>query len=213
MGLSEGGKVTLIGVVITTLGGGVFGLVSAVAPAVLTSADKDDKPSVQTSEAPGRTVPPATAAPPTDQPTESGSSGAPAPSASGSSDTKAIQYTGPVRIADAGPDLDVVPPKIGLGDPDPDVVVAPFDPSHIDAYSVVDEPRLALWTSSTMPSRQDCSDLISTQGGTRVDVKKGTVVCVRTDAGRIAVLTVTSTSNDSDTGDWAQVTVWSEVSD
>ncbi|MER8090640.1 hypothetical protein ABTZ57_37560 [Streptomyces sp. NPDC094048] len=213
MGLSEGGKVALVGAVITTLGGGIFGLITAVAPVVLTSADKDDKPSVQASRTPGRTVPPATATSPTDQPTESGSSDTPSPSVSSSSDSKAIQYTGPVRIANAGPDLDVVPPKFGIVDPDPDVVIAPFDPSHIDAYSVVNEPRLALWTGSTMPNRQDCSDLLSTQGGTRVEVKKGTVVCVRTDAGRIAVLTVTSTSDDSDTGDTAQVTVWSEVSD
>ncbi|MFJ9683678.1 hypothetical protein ACIRP2_37480 [Streptomyces sp. NPDC101194] len=213
MGLSETGKVALLVAVITTLGGGVFGLITAVAPAVLTSAGKDDKPSVQASETPGRTVPPVTATPPTNQPTESGSADDPAPSVSSSSDSKAIQYTGSVRIANAGPDLDVVPPKIGIADPDPDIVIAPFDPSHIDAYSVVNEPRLALWTGSKMPNRRDCSDLLSTQGGTRVKVEKGTVVCVRTDAGRIAVLTITSTSNDSDIGDTAQVTVWSEVSD
>ncbi|MEU5712196.1 MULTISPECIES: hypothetical protein [Streptomyces] len=193
-------------------------MIIAVIP-LLTDGGNDDKPqamprpSVQASKTPGKTVPPATATPPTNQPTESGSSDVPAPSVSSSSDSKAIQYTGPVRIANAGPDLDVVPPKIGLGDPDPDVVIAPFDPSHIDAYSVVNEPRLALWTGSAMPNRRDCSDLLSTQGGTRVEVKKGTVVCVRTDAGRIAVLTVTSTSDDSDTGDRAQATVWSEVSD
>ncbi|MYR63694.1 hypothetical protein GTY54_48350 [Streptomyces sp. SID625] len=198
---------------ITTLGGGVFGLITAVAPAVLTSADKDDKPSVQASETPGTTVSPATAAPSDVQPAESGSSDAPAPSVSSSSDPKAIQYTGSVRIANAGPDLDLVPPKIGTSRPAPDIVIAPFDPSHIEAYSVVDEPRLALWTGSAMPTRQGCSDLLSTQGGTRVKVEKGTVVCVRTDAGRVAVLTVTATSGDSETGDLAQVTVWSEASD
>ncbi|MFJ4152780.1 hypothetical protein ACIP10_35125 [Streptomyces galbus] len=118
-----------------------------------------------------------------------------------------------MRIANAGPELDVVPPKLSDANPSPDIVIAPFDPTHIDAYSVVNEPRLALWTGSTMPNRQECSDLLSTQGGTRVEVKKGTVVCVRTDEGRVAVLTITSTSSDDDTGDTAQVTVWSEVSD
>ncbi len=64
-----------------------------------------------------------------------------------------------------------------------------------------------------MPSRQQCSDLISTQAIETVEVKKGTVVCLQTDAGRIAVLTVTSTSNGFNTGEMAQVTVWAEISD
>ncbi|MFF6997419.1 hypothetical protein ACFY93_21010 [Streptomyces sp. NPDC008313] len=64
-----------------------------------------------------------------------------------------------------------------------------------------------------MPTRQECSDLISTQSVSRMEVKKGTIVCVRTHGGRIAVLTVTSTSNNFNTGVMAQATVWSEISD
>ncbi|MFE2670711.1 hypothetical protein [Streptomyces mirabilis] len=190
-------------------------MIVAVVP-VLTDGGKDDKPearpqsSVQASETPGRTESSATGSPTNSQPSKIGSPDAPAPSASLSSISKAIQYTGLVRIAKAGPDLDVIPPKRGTSGQD---VVIHFDPAQIDAYSVVDEPRLALWTGSVMPNRQDCSDLLSTQGGTTVEVKKATVVCVRTDAGRIAVLTITSTSDDSSTGDIAQATVWSEVSD
>ncbi|WP_281154671.1 hypothetical protein [Streptomyces sp. HYC2] len=193
--------------VITTVGGGVFGLITAVAPALLTSDGKDDKPSVQASETPGRAVPSATATPPTNQPAESGSpssSDDPVPSASLSSDSKPIQYTGLVRISSSWLNLDVVPPK--------------SDSSHFDvSLGLVSPPQidgsLALWTGSGMPNRQQCSDLLSTQGMQRVEVKKGTVVCLQTEEGRIAVLTITSTSNDFDTGEMAQVTVWSEVSD
>ncbi len=109
-----------------------------------------------------------------------------------------------MRISSSWLNLDVVPPK--------------SDSSHFDvSLGLVSPPQidgsLALWTGSGMPNRQQCSDLLSTQGMQRVEVKKGTVVCLQTEEGRIAVLTITSTSNDFDTGEMAQVTVWSEVSD
>ncbi|MER5927300.1 hypothetical protein [Streptomyces mirabilis] len=218
-GLSEASKIGLIGVVITTVGGGVFGVINAVIP-VLADSGKDDnseaKPqsSVQASTTPGRTVPSATTTPPTSQPPESGSPSspdAPAPSATLSSDSKAIQYSGPVRIAETGPDLDVALPKMDYSGQD--VRLGLIDPPRINGYGVTDQPSLALWTGSAMPNRQQCSNQLSTQGVPTVEVKKGTVVCVQTDAGRIAVVTVTSTSNDFSTGEMAQVTVWSEVSD
>lgn len=219
-GLSEASKIGLIGVVITTVGGGVFGMINAVIP-VLTDGGKDDKSeakpqsSVQATKTPGRTVPSATTTPPTNQSPESGSPSspdAPAPSATLSSDSKAIQYTGPVRIAGTGPDLDVAPtPKID--DSGQDVRLQLIDPPRINGYGVTNSPSLAMWTGSAMPNRQQCSTLLSTQGVPTVEVKKGTVVCVQTDAGRIAVVTVTSTSNDFSTGEMAQVTVWCEVSD
>ncbi|GAA4680507.1 hypothetical protein [Streptomyces youssoufiensis] len=158
--------------------------------------------SAQASETAGTTVTPS------DRPERSGSPGPSddlAPSATLSSGT-AIQYTGTVRIAGVGPDLDVAPPK--LDQDAPDIELDFIDPPRIGT----DFSGLALWSGPAMPARQQCSDLIATQGVRRVEVKKGTVVCLQTDAGRIAVLTVTSTSNTFGTGVLAQVSVWPETS-
>ncbi|WBO65593.1 hypothetical protein [Streptomyces camelliae] len=73
--------------------------------------------------------------------------------------------------------------------------------------------NLAVWQGQKMPTRQACSDLISTQGVWMVEVQKGTVICLKTQAGRIAVLTITSTSDSFSTGVMAQATVWSEIAD
>ncbi|MEV6742625.1 hypothetical protein AB0N14_39530 [Streptomyces sp. NPDC051104] len=217
-GLSEAGKIGLVGAVITTVGGGVFSVINALIPVLAGGGNEnglDNKPpsSVQASKTPDRTVTSASTTSPANQPPDSGSpvsSDAPAPSATLSSDSNAIQYTGPVRIAEKGPDLDVDPPN--ADESGEDVRLALIDPPRITGYGVTNEPTLALWTGSAMPNRQQCSDRISTQGVPTVEVKKGTVVCVKTDGGRIAVVTITSTSNYFSTGEMAQVTVWSEVS-
>jgi hypothetical protein len=141
-------------------------------------------------------------------------SAVPAPAASLTPDSDTIQWTGTVRIAEAGPRLDLVPPET-VSDYTSDITLGLVDPPRIsgdDGSGSLPTP-LALWTGSKMPTRQDCSDLISTQGVWRVEVKKGTVLCARTHGGRIAVLTITSISNDFSTGEQAQATVWSAVSD
>ncbi|MEE1769955.1 hypothetical protein PUR34_17820 [Streptomyces sp. JV185] len=216
-GLSEAGKIGLIAALVTTAGGGVFGLINALIP-VLADGGTDDgseaapESSAHASQTPNSTVPSASTTPSANQPAGSDSpelSGSPAPSATLSPDSNAIQYTGTVRIAYAGPDLDVVPPKID--EYDNDVHLGLVEPPRISTS--LSSSALALWSDSTMPSRQQCSDLISTQAVELVEVKKGTVVCLRTDAGRIVVLTVTSTSNGFGSGEMAQVTVWSEASD
>lgn len=117
-----------------------------------------------------------------------------------------------MRIAEAGPILDSVPPK--TDNYSDDVRLALIDPPRISGNDAsIDPPNLALWSGPAMPTRQQCSDLISTQGIRTVEAKKGMVFCVKTHAGRIAVLTITSMSDDFSTGEMAQVTVWSEVSD
>ncbi|MGW5611990.1 hypothetical protein ACWEWI_39350 [Streptomyces sp. NPDC003753] len=115
-----------------------------------------------------------------------------------------------MRIAETGPDLDVDPPKLDFSGQD--VSLGLIDPPRVFGFDPTSQPSLALWTGSTMPNRQQCSDLLSTQSVPHLEVKKGTVFCIQTDAGRIAVVTVTSTSNDFHTGEMAQVTVWSEAS-
>jgi hypothetical protein len=137
-------------------------------------------------------------------------SSSPAPAASVSTASSAVRYTGSVRIAEAGPDLDSVPPE--LASYDYDVHLGLVDPPRLSG-GLGSGPVLAVWPGRTMPARKQCSDLVSTQGVGQVKADTGSVVCLRTDAGRTAVLTVTSTSDSFTTGVLAQATVWSEVSD
>lgn len=145
-----------------------------------------------------------------EQNTASPSTEVPAPSASLPDNSNAIQYTGSVRIAESGPQLDYKPPKLDRYTQD--VRLALVNPPRI-ATRHDSDVDLAVWHEQKMPTRQECSDLISTQGVWMVEVEKGTVVCLRTQEGRTAVLTVTSTSNSFGTGVTAQATVWSEISD
>ncbi|MEU3292693.1 hypothetical protein ABZ722_10065 [Streptomyces longwoodensis] len=188
----------------------MFGFVNVLVP-VLTDGGEDRGPQAAAPESSSRIVPSPSTTPPADPagPGAPGPSDSPAPSASLSPEVNTIQYTGTVRIAYAGPDLDAVPPEIS--EYDNDVHLGLVEPPRISTG--LSSSAMALWSGSTMPGRQQCSDLISTQAIEQVEVRKGTVVCLRTDAGRIAVLTVTSTSNGFNAGEMAQVTVWSEVSD
>ncbi|MEV5421346.1 hypothetical protein AB0K85_00870 [Streptomyces cellulosae] len=216
--MSEAGKTGLIAALVTTIGGGLFGLLNVLVP-LLADGGTGGGPeaaapesSAHASRTPDSTVPSPSITPSANQPVGSdapGLSDSPAPSATLGPERNTIQYTGTVRIAYAGPDLDVVPPEIS--EYDNDIHLGLVEPPRISTG--LSSSAMALWSGSTMPGRQQCSDLVSTQAINTVEVKKGTVVCLRTDAGRIAVLTVTSTSNGFNTGGMAQVTVWSEVSD
>jgi hypothetical protein len=143
----------------------------------------------------------------------SATSATPAPTASASPSSDAIQWTGPVRIAESGPRLDLAPPQMA-GSGQADVWLGLINPPRIsDSSYGTYPPNLALWTDSTKtPTRQECADQVSTQGTRRVEAKVGSVLCVRTDGGRIAALTITSISNDFGTGVQAQAIVWSAVS-
>lgn len=116
-----------------------------------------------------------------------------------------------MRISEDGLFLDENPPKVEPNAALYDVRLGLVEPPRISAD--IGDSDLAKWTGQEMPTRQDCSDLIDTQGVETVEVEKGTVVCVRTSEERIAVLTITSTSNDFNTGELAQATVWSATSD
>ncbi len=159
---------------------------------------------------------PSTAGPgssPSAQSSSPSSSDAPAPTASLDATSQAIQWTGTVRIAEAGPKLDSVPAAEG-DQLEADVTLGLVDPPRIYGEDgSINPTNLALWPGPGMPDRQQCSDLISTQGIRHIEVKTGTVVCVKTHAGRIAVLTIKSTTNSFSTGEMAQASVWSQVSD
>ncbi|MGW2492024.1 hypothetical protein ACWCV9_33035 [Streptomyces sp. NPDC001606] len=131
----------------------------------------------------------------------------PAPSASVSSPSNSIQWTGSVRISEYGPMLDKNPPGRSRYGFEADVQLGLVDPPRLSS----DDPTLALWSGHGMPTRQDCSDLVNTKGVTMVEAKVGSVICLTTKEGRTAVLTITSISNKFSTGVLAQASVWSEA--
>lgn len=210
--LDGGGKGAVLAAII-----GVPAALAGILVPILTAggdsqASGENKPSLVASVTPGVSADQPTAAPASASASESArSSAAPAsaPSASLSPEADTIQYTGVVRIAEDGPDLDQVPPSL---DPyDYDVQLGLVDPPRI--FAPIGQPTLALWPGPGTPTRQQCANLVSTTGVKYVSVKKGTVVCLRTDAGRMAVLTILSTTNGFDTGELAQASVWSEPVD
>ncbi|TMU94833.1 hypothetical protein [Streptomyces sp. DASNCL29] len=174
----------------------VLGLVGVVAWVVTSSGDngsaESSGPSPSKSPSP---APPSRAAEGAE---------APAPSASLSAPTSTIQWRGKVRIAEHGPRLDKVPPKIDAGSGDLDLGLV--NPPRLTAW----QPDLAIWSERGMPTRQECSELVSAQGVRQVEAKVGAVVCVNTMEGRAAVLTITSISDSFTTGVTAEATVWSQ---
>ncbi|MER7394530.1 hypothetical protein ABT381_03300 [Streptomyces sp. NPDC000151] len=130
---------------------------------------------------------------------------APAPSASLSSSAAGIQWTGTVRINEEGLRLDKKPPERTPGY-SADVQLGLVEPPRLTGSA----SGFALWPERRMPTRQECSDLASTQGVEQLEVTKGAVVCLTTIEGRTAVLTITSVSNNFNTGVMAQASVWSK---
>jgi hypothetical protein len=67
---------------------------------------------------------------------------------------------------------------------------------------------LALWTSGGQPTAQQCANLVTTQAdGSGVNVVPGSVVCVVTGEGPIAIIDVTSFSSDGISIE-TKTTVW-----
>ena len=68
---------------------------------------------------------------------------------------------------------------------------------------------IGLWTGSQPPTEAQCSDWASSNPGTDVTVKKGSMVCLKTDDGHVALLTIVSIAqDDSSIGVTATATVW-----
>ncbi|MEU6970781.1 hypothetical protein AB0A71_24180 [Kitasatospora aureofaciens] len=83
--------------------------------------------------------------------------------------------------------------------------------SPVQIHTQLRTADLAVWTGKGMPTRKQCADLVSTQGQFAAAVAVGTVVCE--DPGRAsAVLTITSVTDNFNTGLTAQATVWSKQS-
>jgi hypothetical protein len=136
-------------------------------------------------------------------PSASMASGSPTPSVT-------TQWTGAVRVAEYGIDLDVVPPKVA-DSTDLDIDVR-LDLIHDGDYMDIraDGSNLARWTGSAPPDAKQCADLVSTQGAAsvRLQGKGDEVVCVKTDQGRMASLAVKGLAVTFGQGFTATATVW-----
>ncbi|MEO3744963.1 serine/threonine-protein kinase [Plantactinospora sp. B5E13] len=154
----------------------------------------------------------AVATPGGDAPGTSGPpSRSPSPSATPSPTAEpgpAVQWTGKVRIARYGVDLDPVPPERGdlydLLDADVDLGLVGDRDSQISGVGT----GLATWPGDNAPSHAECTELLLTQGVGALRVTAGEVVCVATDEERVAVLTVDGIAKDFNTGFTATAKVW-----
>ncbi|MFJ8358229.1 hypothetical protein [Streptomyces sp. NPDC093984] len=133
------------------------------------------------------------------------SSPAPAPTA--------VQWSGPVTLTFL--DLDSVPPKV-LSSNDGASVWVDYKPDaegrgatlyglRGDLFST--QSTIAQWQSPAKPSRRECSERISTQATDTLPVTTGDRYCVKTAAGRIALVTVGGFNRATDAFG-ATVDVW-----
>jgi hypothetical protein len=117
-----------------------------------------------------------------------------------------VRWHGQVTIdIDRGINLDPVPPAQGFAGPESDITIGGGGYDQLGAGVLGD--NIALWSGSSFPTRQQCSDQVSTNGVSAVTVRAGYVVCAKTQAGRIAALKMV-TVTDSYNPDVADATVW-----
>lgn len=108
------------------------------------------------------------------------------------------RWRGNVLITENGTDLDVVPADNNAGS---DGDIADYGFLEVGGESL-------RWRTSADPNRQQCADRLRTHASTDndyTDPTPGMRICLRTDGGRIALLTVKK--DDSD-GISVDVTVW-----
>jgi eukaryotic-like serine/threonine-protein kinase len=131
------------------------------------------------------------------------------PSGTPSASDRAPQWTGTVTVADHGVNLDSKPPKVGDNETvfDSDVSLIGVAEDYIDVAA--DGPNLVKWTGAEVPTEQQCADLVSTQGiGQLRRLVANDRLCLRTDQGRVATLTVQNLATDFTQGFKATATVW-----
>lgn len=96
---------------------------------------------------------------------------------------------------DTSTDLDKVPPRTTTVDEEGDVHAGGVNAMEEAKGPVTDYDqgsRIAEWTGDGRPDFAACPDRALAGGGTEVaDVRRGTVLCVATDKGNIARLTIT----------------------
>jgi len=124
------------------------------------------------------------------------------------------QWQGQVLITSNYVDLDSVP--VNNGTVVQSGAVYDSTESFVSSSYTLNAPSetawLAVWSGSTSPTRDQCYDGVSSQGADQVTVTDGTMVCVITPAGRVALLTVTNDQADDNNAILAAVVVWSQIS-
>ena len=123
-----------------------------------------------------------------------------------------VQWQGSVLISFNDVDLDSVPVNNNASE-NASIVNSstPFEGEYSLEAQPFQSPSLAIWSGSTSPTWAQCYSQVSSQGVDSVDIADGTMVCVSTVGGRIALLKVTDDQADGDRGVLAEVTVWSQV--
>jgi hypothetical protein len=109
-----------------------------------------------------------------------------------------IRWQGPVTFREefaTSTDLDTVSPRTTTVDAEGDVHAGGLNSMEEAKGPVTDYDqgsRIAEWSGDGTPDFADCRDRALAGGGTEVaDVRRGTVLCVATDKGNIARLTIT----------------------
>ena len=126
----------------------------------------------------------------------------------------AVRWQGHVMITINQVDLDSVPVDNGGGsqvsiyDSTTAFESGPYQLSALPYGSMT----ISVWSGSATPTRSQCYDQVSSQGVGQVTVTNGTMVCVYTAGGRIALVKVLDDQADGGDGILTDVTVWSQVS-
>lgn len=119
-----------------------------------------------------------------------------------------IRWRGRITITfPYGIQLDPIPPHPGTGSLDFDIGVSGGGEDRVSDDSPLNGLNIASWPGSSLPSRKECSIKIDTNGASDITVRAGDIVCVKTTAGRIAVLKLIRV-RDNYEPDTADATVW-----
>ncbi|MGC4749186.1 hypothetical protein ACLQ28_26545 [Micromonospora sp. DT201] len=186
--------------------GGVFAIVAALIAGVFTlfpppenaSAPKVDTASPSAGLPAGPGVGTVSASP-----TPSDPGGTP------SSSADKVRWAHPVRLTFV--DLDSVPAQVLSGNDKASVWVN-YGTSENVLYGLnggffTTKPSIAAWEEVPRPTREQCADLISTQGTETLPIADDSRFCVRTAADRVAYLAIKKFDRASGTY-LADVTVW-----
>jgi len=128
----------------------------------------------------------------------------PAASSSGPATTTqptvaSVRWQGPIGIGGQGIDLDDITPTV-----DPSSYTLSDTSGVLQADTGV---TFAVWTGAANPSYAQCHQWVLTHGTQQIQLVTGMQLCVLTAAGRTALVTITSLSNDNNTAE-AEATVW-----
>jgi hypothetical protein len=116
------------------------------------------------------------------------------------------QWRGTLRVDSNGMELDAEPPGKGSSMLGSDIAVASI--GSLEAFAG-GGGLVAQWQNAEKePGRADCAALTDTVGSGRAPVRQGTVLCVRTNEGRVARLTVTNLVGDISPAAEVDAVVW-----